>query len=1017
MKRRKNLPSPRGSALITVMLLIFVMAILTASMLRYSGTEIRGNERNRLALRAKNVAENIAIYASEQLTGKLFNLGTAPVGYFPYSGTSTNRIYMPPDAGVLLSEFNLTSSNMEMRCAIESATAYNMVTDTTSTNFGLQVATAKVPIIAKGTATHKSLGTITAYVEQDMELALIPLFQFGIFYNMDLEFFPGQNMTIMGPVHTNGRLTARGEQGGSATVTFTDRVTAAKGLYADGQMKATYIKRPGTVSTGAGGTGGVFYSRADGAQTNLYSGSIWRDHKYGTASETPSTQNQFKTFTNLASTYNGNVRTNAHGTDLELKLPGIGSYDEVDDPTTSGVDERDSGRQIIEPRNPKKWDGTAWTSTTDNAATEDLKLARKCGLYIIVNPDDEGRIGKLPDGSDQPMMPRSYRCWLNTISAAGVHTLREVVLPGQPSFGYFNNGTPGVAAAQMADDVMYKNMLPNRYTSYTIVGHNQVLRIPRSGRAWDDADLTSSNTLTATAYPINPAPAAPSTGYTGYLTAGGTGDDFPAEASATPYPAEAYFFDLRRATGNAGYTSNIAGGGARGTTNYVPRAIAKIDFDMARFKMAVNRTFFGATVSNGYYVDAPTAANWANSIYRATGTAPVNLDLGMDNGNSAPFSYTVFPTAANMNYLDPYKIHYAPPIDAGTNLPVYPADLRTLAVSAADLSAAWYDGIAIYVHSVDAEQRADGADADTKPDRVDSGVRLINGRGTVISLATAGDTGFTFVTNDAAYIIGHFNADGSVNTATGTTSARYPDNANERLTAVMADAVTLLSQPIFSTAAIPYYQVNGWNDALSAFRVTNVDWSTTWRSAAPSGSNTFEGLGTNATAIRPGSLPTNSTPMTAAVGGTWETKLPTVDTEFSVALLVGMVPSNHNATDLTDRPPRAAANAQYSGGAHNYPRLLEDWHNDMGIGINSGLYIRGSMVALFESRVAMEPWNIRCYQAPDRYWGLHENFRTAGHDLPLEPIVLSATRLGFRELSASDYAARKATIQAMPAIP
>ena len=47
---------------------------------------------------------------------------------------------------------------------------------------------------------------------------------------------------------------------------------------------------------------------------------------------------------------------------------------------------------------------------------------------------------------------------------------------------------------------------------------------------------------------------------------------------------------MRRANGNVGYNSNIAGGSARGTTNYVPRAIAKIDFDMARFKMMFGRT-------------------------------------------------------------------------------------------------------------------------------------------------------------------------------------------------------------------------------------------------------------------------------------------------------------------------------------------------------------------------------------------------------------------------------------------
>ena len=230
------------------------------------------------------------------------------------------------------------------------------------------------------------------------------------------------------------------------------------------------------------------------------------------------------------------------------------------------------------------------------------------------------------------------------------------------------------------------------------------------------------------------------------------------------------------------------------------------------------------------------------------------------------------------------------------------------------------------------------------------------------------------------------------------------------LACVMADAVTLLSQPVYTNASAPYYQTSGWNDAVSAFRITTSSWSSSWRSTNPSSSNNYEGLGT--TAIRPGAMPNNSYP--GAGGATRTTKLPPITSEYSVALLVGMVPSNHNPAGLTDGPPSAGANQQYSGGAHNFPRLIEDWHADMGSGNNQGLYIRGSMVALFESRVAMEPWNIRVYAAPDRYWGLHESLRNPRHDVPLEPIVLNARRMRFKELTPAEYAAQKTVIEALP---
>lgn len=44
---------------------------------------------------------------------------------------------------------------------------------------------------------------ITAALRQDVEVAMIPLFQFAIFYNLGLEINPGPPMMVTGPVHCN----------------------------------------------------------------------------------------------------------------------------------------------------------------------------------------------------------------------------------------------------------------------------------------------------------------------------------------------------------------------------------------------------------------------------------------------------------------------------------------------------------------------------------------------------------------------------------------------------------------------------------------------------------------------------------------------------------------------------------------------------------------------------------------------------------------------------------------------
>ena len=56
---------------------------------------------------------------------------------------------------------------------------------------------------------------------------LVPLFQFAAFYSKDLEILPGPNMTLSGPVHTNGLLFLNSD----ATLTISGQVTTAMDLY------------------------------------------------------------------------------------------------------------------------------------------------------------------------------------------------------------------------------------------------------------------------------------------------------------------------------------------------------------------------------------------------------------------------------------------------------------------------------------------------------------------------------------------------------------------------------------------------------------------------------------------------------------------------------------------------------------------------------------------------------------------------------------------------------------------
>ena len=89
-----------------------------------------------------------------------------------------------------------------------------------------------------------------------MEAVAIPVFQFGMFSDVDLSFFAGPNFDFGGRVHTNGNLFL--SQGDGATLTLSDKVTAVKEIIRQRLQNGVSIDTPsthdGTVSAKASPT-------------------------------------------------------------------------------------------------------------------------------------------------------------------------------------------------------------------------------------------------------------------------------------------------------------------------------------------------------------------------------------------------------------------------------------------------------------------------------------------------------------------------------------------------------------------------------------------------------------------------------------------------------------------------------------------------------------------------------------------------------------------------------------------
>ncbi len=119
------------------------------------------------------------------------------------------------------------------------------------------------------------------------------------------------------------------------------------------------------------------------------------------------------------------------------------------------------------------------------------------------------------------------------------------------------------------------------------------------------------------------------------------------------------------------------------------------------------------------------------------------------------------------------------------------------------------------------------------------------------------------------------------------------------------------------------------------------------------------------------------------------------DTVVAAAILTGISPTNKDGS------------ARESGGAHNLLRFLENWTTN-----SNSVYIRGSLVALFESRIADEPWRINYYSAPTRNYGFSDLLQN-GRYPPGTPRVISYRRTDYSEMTKAEYDAAIAAIEAL----
>lgn len=122
-----------------------------------------------------------------------------------------------------------------------------VVTITTGPYAGLNSNSTPYTVTVQASGTDPDSGTVR--LVQSLEDQLVPLFQFGVFYNDDLEIFPGPGLTFNGHIHSNSDLYI----GGSAE--YASRITSAGNIVRcrkdnPGSCFSAQIKRPNKLCTG-----------------------------------------------------------------------------------------------------------------------------------------------------------------------------------------------------------------------------------------------------------------------------------------------------------------------------------------------------------------------------------------------------------------------------------------------------------------------------------------------------------------------------------------------------------------------------------------------------------------------------------------------------------------------------------------------------------------------------------------------------------------------------------------------
>lgn len=201
----RPLHSRSGLAFPLVMALTLIMTVELASLGIYAANQMGQIRRNEVHMKAFYLAEASAQQAAGQIRHYINTIAVLP------DNAALNAMELLPPTlanNYQVLSYTIDSGALDSGQAITSGNYTGLRADTQHYDITMQV---------KGPSANSPSAT----VRQEIQVQQIPVFQFGVFYDNDLEILPGAAMTFAGPVHTNSNLYLET----SASLTFASGIT------------------------------------------------------------------------------------------------------------------------------------------------------------------------------------------------------------------------------------------------------------------------------------------------------------------------------------------------------------------------------------------------------------------------------------------------------------------------------------------------------------------------------------------------------------------------------------------------------------------------------------------------------------------------------------------------------------------------------------------------------------------------------------------------------------------------